>query len=458
MKVNLFVTWVCMILALLPGRIIAQELSPSLDANPEIWSETGLFKGIDLKGIQKTGEPTNKLTFHDALALSLLNSPELNIARHEIKVSEAEAVQESKLPNPEFEFELENFSGRDELAGFKSAETLFAVGQSIELAGKRKKRSKSAELNHQLTIWDYRQQTLSVYAETAKSYLAVLAAQEKVLLSNELKGLAEKFRTTIEGRVNSGGLSKVELSRANIEVVTAEMDLGRAKNELQDARMELASLWGKDSPLASSLQGTIAVPSSLPEIDLLETKLSQNPGISRLETEQALSTANFKLGKANGMPDADVSLGYRHMPNDDNGAFVAGFSIPIPLFNRNTGANRAAAERVIQTDWMAYDQKIQIKNQLKSDYRSLELQLEEIQNYEQLLTIEAQNAFEKISDGYNLGKYDFLDVLDAQRVLSEIRRDYMDLLLESNLKVVDIEVLINQKLSEIDNKLPEDRN
>jgi cobalt-zinc-cadmium efflux system outer membrane protein len=56
----------------------------------------------------------------------------------------------------------------------------------------------------------------------------------------------------------------------------------------------------------------------------------------------------------------------------------------------------------------------------------------------------AQSAYEAVNEGYRLGKFRYLDVLDAGKMLLETRIRYVDAIVELNLARVDVERLVAQ--------------
>lgn len=98
---------------------------------------------------------SGSLTLLDALKLALENNPQLSVFSLEVRAREAAALQASLWPNPEAEIEIENFAGSGPLSGFKSTETTISIGQLIELAGKRAKRTQLANLKAESASWNF---------------------------------------------------------------------------------------------------------------------------------------------------------------------------------------------------------------------------------------------------------------------------------------------------------------
>jgi len=58
----------------------------------------------------------------------------------------------------------------------------------------------------------------------------------------------------------------------------------------------------------------------------------------------------------------------------------------------------------------------------------------------------AQSAFDAATKGYQLGKFSFLEVLDAQRTLFQSRAQYLQALADYQRGYADIERLIGKAL------------
>ena len=59
----------------------------------------------------------------------------------------------------------------------------------------------------------------------------------------------------------------------------------------------------------------------------------------------------------------------------------------------------------------------------------------------------AQSALDAATEGYRVGKFGFLEMLDAQRSLFEVRGSYIDALVEYHKAVAYVERLIGEPLN-----------
>ena len=221
------------------------------------------------------------------------------------------------------------------------------------------------------------------------------------------------------------------------------------------------------------MSGTLADVAALPTLDALDAELTRNPEIARWVAESALREARFQSERALRIPNLTLRLGYRStgladrsvrqvgydtgggfglsrsnasFDSDRDNSLVLGFSIPLPIFDRNQG-NIAAAEYLASKT--SHERKA-----VEATVWALLVEAREAAaasvNQVEVLTAEvlpkAEETFAKTQRGYEQGKFDYLDVLDAQRTLFDVRSTHLDALARYNAAVIDIERLTGRAL------------
>ena len=76
----------------------------------------------------------------------------------------------------------------------------------------------------------------------------------------------------------------------------------------------------------------------------------RNPDITRFASQARLREAELRLAQAQARPNLAFSVGVRRLEESSDNALVAGFSMPLPVFDRNQGAIREARVRRAQSD------------------------------------------------------------------------------------------------------------
>ena len=394
-------------------------------------------------------EQKTALSLRDVLSMALMRNPELKAFSYETRIREAEALQASLLPNPEFEVEVENFAGSGALNGFQESELTFSAGQLIELGGKRQKRTRAAALGADLAVWDFEVAKLNVFVDVVTLFTQALAIQQQMELQRELIDVNKNFLETIQRRVKAGRDSPAETARAKVELSAAEIELKRLEQQLQAAYKNLSAAWGSTQPQFERLEGNLDTVFALPSLEKLVSLISQNPDVARWTVEIQQRDAEMELEKAQRIPDPVVGAGYRRLNESGDNAFVAGLSIPLQIFDRNQGHTQAAEYRKRQAEQQKKAVEIALQARLAEIYHALTAAWNEITALKTSVIPEAQNAYEMINQGYQMGKYGFLDVLDAQRGLFKVRSQYLNALADYHQNAARLERLIGQQLTDV---------
>ena len=384
------------------------------------------------------------LSLPAALSRALLHNPALAAFSYEIRAAEARALQSGLYPNPEVGIELENFAGSGAFSGTGELETTLFLGQSILLGGKRGKAIRAATLESALAAWDYESARLDVLTAVRQAFVEVLFDQQRVELNKELVQLAEQLLQTIDRRVKAGKVSPAELARAQVRLSAQRVELLRARRELEAARIRLASTWGARNAGFTRVAGVLDTLYAIPPREKLIPLLGQNPDWTRFETALQQRQAVIALEDARRIPDPTISGGVRRFNGTNDNAFVAGISIPLPLSDRNQGAREEARVRFSQTMREKQAMEVRLAADLAQVYSRLQNVYQEATALRDQILPEAQRAFETINEGYLQGRFNFLDVLDAQRTLFEARGQYLRALADFHTNTAEIERLIAQ--------------
>jgi outer membrane protein, heavy metal efflux system len=387
---------------------------------------------------------TGDLSLAEALELAAEHNPVLAGARHRVEAADSRVLQAGRWANPEFEFEVENFGGKDELSGFESTESTVLISQPLQIGGKIKRGREVAESDASIAGRDRESVELDVRARTTAAFYSVLTAQQRVGLGRELLGLAESFADTVDARVDAGKVSPVEATRARMEVAAVRIQLIRASRELEVARVRLSSMWGAATAGFRRASGELPRPADRPAWSELVALVRQTPDMLVLDEQQLRSERVVALEKSFRIPNLTVAAGPRRFGETGDTAWVAGFSLPLPVFDSNKGARRAAEFDLESTRRENQAARLEIETGLVSVVQRLDAAAEIATALEAEVVPAATSARDAVEIGYAEGKFGFLDVIDAQRTLFDARSILLDSIAEYALARVDLERLIGQ--------------
>ena len=417
------------------------------------WGACALILSAGLGTAAQAAE-NPELTLGDAVELALKNNPELLASRYELTAAQARSLQAGLRPNPELGLELENFAGSGEARGTDALETTLSLSQVIELGDKRGLRRSLAEADGDLIAIEQRARQLDVLAEVTRRFIDVAAAQERARFAAESTQLSQKTLDTITARVNAARAPLAEGSRARIGLTRAQIEERQARSELQSARHALAAQWGQAEPDFATARADLFTFPPVQTLAALLKRIERNPDITRFASEARLRDAELRLAQAQSRPNLALSLGVRQFAASDDTALVAGFSMPLQVFDRNQGGIREARARRAQSTVQLQAAQTRARATLFALYQEMVAARERTEALRNDAQPQAQTALEQTQSGYERGRFSLLELLTAQQELLELRSAAIDAAADYHRLLAELERVSSEPLTTNDLEAP----
>jgi cobalt-zinc-cadmium efflux system outer membrane protein len=163
-------------------------------------------------------------------------------------------------------------------------------------------------------------------------------------------------------------------------------------------------------------------------------------------TLTAQRNAELILARLKPIPDVHLSAGWRHFQDTNDNAVRLGVSIPLPVFDQNTG-NIAAQETLAKTDAERAINKLVLISIAGRAYDALNGALAELKLLRTSVIPNARSAAETIQSGYLQGRFTLLELLDVRgSVLQALLRE-QEALQNFHIAIATIEGLVGNPFS-----------
>lgn len=370
-------------------------------------------------------EPPGALTLDVALALATVQNPTLSAARHELDAAEGGITQARVIPNPEVALLMEDTR--------QSARTTTAqMNLPVELGGKRAARIGAAQRTRELAQAQLGNTQADLRASVIGAFFNVLVAQERVRLAAGSTEIAARGARAAARRVAAGKISPVEETKAGVELANAELERAEADAALIAARQALSTLWGNPSPRFAEADGNLEALPTRPEAVLLRQSLDASPALVASQRELARRQAEINVQRSRQYPDVTLSVGAKRENASDRGYYpVLGVAIPLPLFDRNQGNLYTAIRQADKAADEYRATQVRLDHDLQQAASQLAVSRASALTLRETVLPAAQRAYQAATQGFEAGKFNYLDVLDAQRTLLQARIRYLGVVASS---------------------------
>ena len=379
------------------------------------------------------------LSLAKAIELALEGNPEVAAAKRQWEATEGQVLQGRSRPNPELAYSLEDTRSKTRTQSWQ-------LNLPVELGGKRAARTKAAEKSREQAQAQLAELQATVRANVAAAYFDVLTAQERWVLARDSAALAKSSTDTVSKRVAAGKVSPVEESKARVAEAGVRVELAQAASEQRNALSRLFALLGRIDAPYTVLEGKAENLPSVPSLVDLQPLISSSPGVvlARIEVDRRKALTDLEQSKR--VPDVTVSVGMQRSNETQRNVLLFGVSLPLPVFDRNQGNLLEALKLEDKARDELQAATVRLHSEVAQARERLSTITAEVQSLQQEVLPGAKSAYDAATIGFENGKFNFLEVLDAQRTYFTAKSQYLKALGEAHRAAADIDRLLGASM------------
>jgi outer membrane protein, heavy metal efflux system len=380
------------------------------------------------------------VTLPDALGMAERNNASLQAVIARQDGARAATVTARQLPNPD----LDVIAGpvRPRGPGGPDGHALgFTFAQPLDYAGVRAVRAQVADLGSESAEAAVRTLRRALYARVKVLFFQVLQRQEQLRIAEEELLALQQIRDRVNLRVQLGEAPRLDLIRADTEVLNARRNRDSSMVRVEQSRGSLAVVIGMPEGQSLRVEGVLPALTSLPSLsDFRERALRSNPELVQLEAEQRRARARVELEQKLRTPQVRVLAGHDVEP--DQTRWRLGLSIPLPLFNQRQGQILEAQAEASVADAQFLARRQQLLGELDFALAGFSIARQQVDAFEGGLIRQAEQTVRVAEAAYRFGERGIIDFLDAQRTLRGVRQEYINALYEARYALIEVERLV----------------
>lgn len=408
-------------------------------------------------GRMKTPEPLPvpsgsvlRVSLNEALAMFLKQNLDLLMSKFGIDFAKGQQITAALFPNPVLQVSTLSAYTQGCTAD-RCGQVFPMVQQLFELAGKRGYRIESADFGTRSAEADFEDAVRQLGFTVKDTYYRVQLAQRRLALAEENRDRFARILEVNTIRFKKGFIAEVDLIRIRLQVVDFQSQVIQATQDADTARSDLRILLRLSPDQALELTTELEYHRVEPDIASLRTvALEVRPDIRSKRLAKSQRIADLKLAKAYRVPDVTINAGYSvqgpHGP-DNQQQVGLGFSLPLPIFNRNQGGIAQADVAVQMADADLQKTLNQAENQVDIAYRTLVQSRRLVEAYLAGILDDARATLTIVERAYERGGATILDLLDAARTSRAIQQSYIEALFEYQHNLFQLENAVGKEIT-----------
>lgn len=370
----------------------------------------------------RAGAEDNVVTLPELEQEALRNNPEIRMAEKRADSSDEKRSLASALPDPMIGYMVQNEGSPFQwtVGGMQTPMSMQGVvfSQEVPFPGKLstvgKAAAKRAEREHETA----RETTYRVLANLRSAYYDYYLAFRSSNILNETKDLMKNFQRIAETRYKTGQGTQQDVLRSQLEVSMLLDRLAEEERKKESQAAMINSLTGRD-PMAP-----LGRPAELPVVtlsksadELADMVNAHSPALSSKQLMVEQGEFEVSSSKKEFLPDMVVSGGwlFRGQLPDVWQASVM-FKVPLYFWNKSTGVRAASAE-LSSARYDLEAAKLMVMARIRDLYATAKTSEHHLQLYESGIIPQARLALQSATSNYQVGKTDFLGLLDSENLL-----------------------------------------
>jgi outer membrane protein TolC len=380
----------------------------------------------------------------DCLTYAEARNPGVRSAFQRWQAARERAPQTRSLPDPLLMYE---YWGMHD-----TKQQMLTIGQTIPWPGKLALAGSAAEREAEAGHQRYQAARLALAYRVKNAWFEYWYLARAIEIAKENAELAGSVEETARTRYKAALAEFADVVKAQVELARME-DLVKELEAMSGptiARLNAELDRPAEAPLSAPEKAPPEERLTISETEVLALLEQASPELAAMDAEVAAARDELRLARRGPIPDLMLKAGAmtmkpEGMERDDGPQLGVGITLPL-WFGKYRAMRREAGAKLSAAEFARRD----AANRLGSDAKMALFGLRDAERkaglYRDTILPRAEQALAAARTGYAAGKVQFLELLDAQRVLIQFRLDLVRAQANRAQRLAEIEMLAGREL------------
>lgn len=376
-------------------------------------------------------------TLNQLLFAAVNNNPELTAMQTKIEASNLQAEGKTYLPDPMFEFELDDIMSDFNRVGMIN----FFISQMFPFPGKLALEKKSVLDSKAIMQSERLSMAIDIMNMIKMNYYDLYLVNNKIQINNDNQLLIKTFIAAAEAQYMVGKGMQQEVFKSQIEMSRLQNEDFILKQQRKNIFSELTKLTKIVVDERTRInfadidneylldQSSFNVNASKTD-KLIDYAFEHRPDIKTLKNKIIMNQTDLEMAKIDRLPDFNIKLGYKILPFEEKNAFAFMVGVIIPFAPWSSGKYDHAIKRneviIRSTTDELRAKKSDIRNEVTTIVNNMTSLKETMRFYYGVQLPQTENTMKSAQYSYETDMGSFLDLLDAYRMYQESRIMYYE--------------------------------
>ncbi|MFQ5599752.1 MAG: TolC family protein [Candidatus Krumholzibacteriia bacterium] len=412
-----------------------------------------LEDSVYVRAVESRGSLREDASLEECLLYAARHNPGLEAAFYRWKAATEQVPRSRSLSDPRLTYA---YFLREVETRVGPQRQRLSISQTFPWFGKLAARGDAALEAARAAEQRYEGIRLRLFHAVTRMYAEHYYLARAIELTRENLELMMHWEEVARAKFRAGTGTHAEVIKAQVEIGSLSDRLRTLTDRRGAVLAELNALLQRpvDAPLtaADSLRDeavgasdsalTALLPEESPELRALESEIERRRHELRLSSKEFYP--DFNLGAGYVMTGEAVN---REQPDSGKDPLTVQISINVPIWRGKYAAGTRAAEARLRA--ARQDRQDRLKR-LEAAVKRVAYELRDagrkVRLYQDTLIPKGNQALQATSTAFQAGSLDFLNVIDAQRVLLEFRLAYERALADQTSRLAELEMLVGRDL------------
>jgi outer membrane protein, heavy metal efflux system len=382
------------------------------------------------------------------IGLARERNPELREASFRTRAGLEEVRRAGALDDPMFRVGTEGVPLRSAGSLGLAQDNFVGLSQNFPFPGNLSLRSEAAlrdaEGMHQM----YLDRERDIILRLKKAYFDYYAASRSIEFHDEHLKLMEATEKISDAKFRNGAVPQQDVLKPQIEQVMLHTEVLAVQQMRGSARAAINALLHRPAEAPLGEPREIVPAAEAFDLDELQARAQKaRPDLKAADLKIQSTRTSLQLARREAsVPDFSIGVDYWQMPHMPD-AYAAMVSINLPWFTGKRSAEVSRLEQTLRADEAALES---VRARARYEVRDAWLRTESARKTAALLRTElipkSGQAVEVSRASYEKDKSSFIDLLDAERSLRDVRLKYIQAVTQYESAAADLERAVGAEL------------